>query len=458
MYDVIIIGSGPGGYVSAIRAAQRGLKVACVDKRSSPGGTCLHVGCIPSKALLDSSHKFDIVQSHLTDSGIIVGKPKIDISAMMESKRKKVSGLVNGISFLLKKNGVDFILGEASLLDNKTVSVDGKSYEAKNIVIATGSETASIAGIMIDEKRILSSTGALDLQSVPKRMVVIGGGYIGVELGSVWSRLGSAVEIVEFADRILPGMDFDISVAAKKIFENRGLKFHTSSKVLAVEKTMRGLNITVESNGSKATMSGDVVLVSIGRKPYITNLGLEKVGIQIDNRGFVIVDDHWRTSAKNVYAIGDVIGGAMLAHKAEDEGIAVADIISGHIGHVDYRVIPAVVFTDPEIASVGKTEDDLKKENIEYRVGKFNFSANSRARAIGETDGFVKILSCVKTDRVLGCHIIGKEAGSMIHEVVVLMSFGGSAQDLSMICHAHPTFNEAIKEAALAVSFKAIHS
>ncbi len=463
-FDVVIIGAGPGGYVAAIRAAQLGLKTACVERRKTLGGTCLNVGCIPSKALLEISHKFHDAEHSFEKLGINVSKPKIDVKKLLSNKNEIVSGLTQGISGLLKKNKVTALEGSAKFLDKNTIELtkaDGskENITAKNFVIATGSEVTKLPGVEIDEKVIVSSTGALDLESVPQKMIVIGAGVIGLELGSVWGRFGAEIEVIEFLDKITPAMDAEVSRNFQRILEKQNFKFRLSTKVVSVKKDKKGAIVEIEgaSDGKKETLLADVVLVAIGRRPNTENLGLENVGIKTNQRGF-IENDHLRTSVDNIFVIGDVTTGPMLAHKAEDEGMAVAEIIAGQKGHVNYDVIPNVIYTYPEIASVGKTEEELKAAGINYKVGKFSMMANSRARATFDSEGFVKILADAKTDRILGAHIIGREAGNTIHEVVVAMEFGGSAEDIARTCHAHPTYNEAVKEAALAVDKRAIHS
>lgn len=463
-FDLIVIGGGPGGYVCAIRASQLGLKVACIEKRKNLGGTCLNVGCIPSKAMLEISHKFHDANHSFEKLGINISKPKIDVKKLVQNKNEIVAGLTAGISGLFKKNKVTQIEGTATFTDKNTIEVlknDGskETFSAKNFVIATGSEVAKLPNVEIDEKIIVSSTGALDLDSIPKKMIIIGAGVIGLELGSVWSRLGAEVEVVEYLDKITPSMDSEISRNFQRILEKQGLKFRLSTKVLSVTKNKDGVNVEIEpaQGGAKENLKADIVLVSIGRTPNSKNLGLEKLGVSINQKGF-IENHHLRTNVENIFVIGDVTTGPMLAHKAEDEGMAVAEIIAGQAGNVNYDAIPNVIYTYPEVACVGKTEEELKNQNIDYKVGKFSMMANSRARATFDEQGFVKILSCAKTDRILGAHIIAREAGNMIHEVVVAMEFGGSAEDIARTCHAHPTYNEAIKEACLAVDKRAIHS
>jgi dihydrolipoamide dehydrogenase len=456
MYDLAIIGGGPGGYVCAIRAAQNGLSVVCIERKKTLGGTCLNEGCIPSKALLESSHHYHLAKHDFSIHGIDCN-PKIDVSKMLARKDSVVSNLTKGIDMLFKKNKITRIEGTAKIISKNTIQVGSDKIEAKNIVIATGSVNATIPTVSIDEKYIVSSTGALCLEKVPEKMVVIGGGYIGLELGSVWSRLGSEVTVVEFADRIVPAMDKEVSSNFHKILEKQGIKIMTSTKVLGAKVVKGKVENEVESNGVKSVITSDITLLSIGRKPYTDGLFDENF-IKKDSRGMIEINDNFQTNISNIYAIGDVVRGPMLAHKAEEEGVAVADLIAGKSAHINYDTIPGIVYTHPEVATIGFTEENLKEKGVEYNVGKFNFAANSRAIATNDTQGFVKILACKKTDRVLGCHIIGREAGNMIHEVAVLMEFKGSAEDLSMICHGHPTLNEAVKEAALAVHKRTINS
>ncbi|WP_173933400.1 dihydrolipoyl dehydrogenase [Chelativorans sp. Marseille-P2723] len=466
-YDLVVIGTGPGGYVCAIKASQLGLKTAVVEKLPNHGGTCVNVGCIPSKALLHATEMFAEAGSSFADLGIEVGTPKVDLKKMLAHKTKTVEQNVKGLDFLFKKNKIDVFRGIGRLAGAGKVIVtadDGKeqTVAAKNVVIATGSDIAGIPGVEVafDEKVIVSSTGALDLEKVPERLVVVGGGVIGLELGSVWSRLGAKVTVVEYLDSILGGMDGEISKQFQRLLARQGFEFKLGARVTNVAKTKKGAAVTFEpaKGGDAETIEADVVLVATGRKPYTEGLGLEEAGVELDDRGRIKTDGHLRTNVEGVYAIGDVIAGPMLAHKAEDEGVAVAEIIAGQAGHVNYDVIPSVVYTSPEVASVGKTEEELKKAGVEYRVGKFPFSANGRARSMLQTDGLVKILADKTTDRVLGVHIHGFGAGEMIHEAAVLMEFGGSAEDLARTCHAHPTMSEAVKEAALAAFFKPIHS
>lgn len=463
-YDLVVIGTGPGGYVCAIRAAQLGLKVAVVEKNATLGGTCLNVGCMPSKALLHASELFEEAGHSFAKMGIGVPAPKLDLPAMMNFKQQGIDGNVKGVEYLMKKNKIDVLVGKGKILGTGKVEVtgaDGKatSVDTKSIVIASGSAVAQLKGIEIDEKRVVSSTGALSLDKVPGKLIVVGAGVIGLELGSVWRRLGAEVTVVEFLDRILPGMDGEVVKQFQRILEKQGFAFKLGAKVTGVDTSGAKLAVKVEAaaGGNPGTLEADVVLVAIGRVPYTDGLGLKEAGIALDERGRVVIDDHFSTNVKGVYAIGDVVRGPMLAHKAEDEGVAVAELIAGKAGHVNYDVIPGVVYTTPEVSSVGKTEEDLKQAGVAYTVGKFPFTANGRSKVNQTTDGFVKILADAKTDRVLGVHIIGREAGEMIHEAAVLMEFGGSAEDLARTCHAHPTRSEAIKEAALTVGKRAIH-
>jgi len=463
-YDLIIIGTGPGGYVCAIRAAQLGMKVAVVEKNSTLGGTCLNIGCMPSKALLHASEMFEEAGHGFAKMGIKVPAPTIDLPQLMTFKQQGIDGNVKGVDFLMKKNKVDVVMGTGKVLGTGKVEVkgaDGKTQvlETKNIVIATGSDVTRLKGIEIDETRIVSSTGALSLDKVPEKMIVVGAGVIGLELGSVWRRLGAQVTVVEFLDRILPGMDGEVAKSFQRILEKQGFAFKLGAKVTSIDSSGKRLKAQVEpaAGGAAETMEADVVLVAVGRIPYTEGLGLKEAGVALDERGRVKTDAHFATSVSGIYAIGDVVAGPMLAHKAEDEGVACAEILAGQAGHVNYDVIPGVVYTTPEVASVGKTEEELKAAGAAYTVGKFPFTANGRAKVNQSTDGFVKILADAKTDRVLGVHIIGLEAGDLIHEACVLMEFGGSAEDLARTCHAHPTRSEAVKEAALAVGKRAIH-
>jgi dihydrolipoamide dehydrogenase len=463
-YDLIVIGTGPGGYVCAIRAAQLGMKTAVIEKRATHGGTCLNIGCIPSKAMLNASELYEEAGHKFADMGIKVGKPSVDLATMLKYKQAGVDGNVKGVEYLLKKNKIDAFHGTARITAPGKVEVktdDGKTQtlETKTIVIATGSDVARLPGIDIDEKRIVSSTGALELGTVPKKLLIVGAGIIGLELGSVWRRLGAEVAIVEFLDHILPGIDREIANQFHRMLQKQGLTFKLSSKVTAVDTSGKTLKVKVEpaAGGAAETIEADIVLVAIGRVPYTEGLGLDGVGVNRDNRGRVIVDAHFRTNVAGIYAIGDVIAGPMLAHKAEDEGVAVAEILAGQAGHVNYDVIPNVVYTYPEIASVGKTEEELKAAGIAYQAGKFPFTANARAKVNLTTDGFVKILADAKTDRVLGVHILGPDAGNMIGEAAIAMEFGASSEDIARTCHAHPTLTEAVKEAALAVAKRAIN-
>ena len=458
-YDVVVIGAGPGGYVAAIRAAQLGLKTACVEKRGTLGGTCLNVGCIPSKALLHASERYHEAHDGLAALGVKVKGVELDLKGMMGHKDKVVSANTQGIEFLFKKNKIDWLKGTGKVEGAGKVSVDGKTYDAKHIIIATGSDVVSLPGITIDEKQIVSSTGALELDKVPASMVVIGGGVIGLELGSVWSRLGAKVTVVEFLDRILPGMDGELSKEAQKILKKQGIDFKLGTKVTSATPGKKGVDLTLEAaaGGNTETLSADIVLVAVGRKPDTDGLGLKEAGVELDERGRVKTNGHFETNVKGIYAIGDVIVGPMLAHKAEDEGVVLAEMIAGQSGHIDYDLIPGVVYTWPEVAAIGKTEEQLKADGVAYKTGKFPFMANGRARAMNATDGFVKILADAATDRVLGCHIIGPEAGTLIGEVGVAMEFGASAEDIARTCHAHPTLEEVVKEAALAVDGRPIH-
>jgi dihydrolipoamide dehydrogenase len=464
-YNLIVIGTGPGGYVCAIRAAQLGLKVAVVEKRATFGGTCLNVGCIPSKAMLHASERYEEAGHSLAAMGIELPPPKLDLAKMLAFKDQGVKGNTDGVAFLMRKNKIDTVHGTATIAAPGKVEVrlaagGAQTLEARSIVIATGSDVARLPGIEIDEETIVSSTGALSLPQVPKRMLVIGAGVIGLELGSVWRRLGSQVAVVEFLDRVLPGMDGEVGRTVQRILTKQGMTFRLSSKVTAVNRNGAGHRVTVEpanGTGEASHVDADVVLVAIGRVPYTNGLGLESLGVKLDNRRRVIVDAHYQTSVPGIYAIGDVIAGPMLAHKAEDEGIAVAETLAGKAGHVNYDAIPNVVYTFPEVASVGKSEEELKAAGIAYNVGKFPFTANARAKVNKTTDGFVKILADAATDRILGVHMIAPAASEMIAEAVAIMEFGGSAEDLARTCHAHPSLTEAVKEAALAVDKRPIH-
>jgi dihydrolipoamide dehydrogenase len=461
-FDVTVIGGGPGGYVCAIRLSQLGLKTACIEFRGSLGGTCLNVGCIPSKNLLNFSENFHKAKN-FTNIGIEVGEVKLNLSKMMKNKDKAVADLTKGIEFLFKKNKVTYFKGKGSFKSSNEISIlaDNKEtvIQTDKTIISTGSEPVSIPGIDFDEEKILSSTGALSISKLPKKMIIVGGGYIGLEMGSVWSRLGTQVEVVEYLDHITPGMDKEISKEFEKILKKQGIKFHLNTKVEKINKNKNSVSInTLDKSNKKNTIEADVVLISVGRRPFTKYLNLEKIGVQTDKKGMVKVNKSFETNIKNIYAIGDVIDGPMLAHKAEEEGIAVAEIIAGQSGHVNYDVIPGVIYTTPEVAYVGKTEEQLKVNKTNYKVGKFPFLANSRAKAINEPEGFVKILADTKTDKVLGVHIIGPHAGEMIAEMSVAMEFGASSEDIARTCHAHPTFSEAIKEAALSVDKRQIHS
>jgi dihydrolipoamide dehydrogenase len=463
-FDVVVIGSGPGGYVAAIRAAQLGLKTACVEKRETLGGTCLNIGCIPSKALLQSSEKFEEARHGLAVHGVKVGSVELDLAAMQAQKNKVVADNTAGVAFLFKKNKIDWVRGSARIAGAGTVEValtagGAQTLKTRHIIIATGSDVMPLPGVVIDERQIVSSTGALALPEVPKRLVVIGGGYIGLELGSVWKRLGADVTVVEFLDRILPGMDGEVSKQMQRLLQKQGISFKLGMKVTAAKPGDKGVSVTIEpaKGGALEPLVADVVLVAIGRRPYTEGLGLEAAGVALDERGRIKTDSHFATSVPGIHAIGDVIAGPMLAHKAEDEGVALAEILAGQAGHVNYEAIPGVVYTWPEVASVGRSEEQLREAGIAYKSGKFPFSANGRARAMAMTDGFVKILADKATDRVLGAHIIGPNAGDLIAEIVIGMEFGAAAEDIARSSHAHPTLNEAIKEAALAVDGRPIH-
>lgn len=463
-YDLIVIGTGPGGYVCAIRASQLGMKVAVVEKRETHGGTCLNVGCIPSKALLHASELYNEAGHSFAGMGIEVS-PKLDLARMMAFKDEGVKGNVDGVAFLLKKNKIDSYIGTGSISAPGQVRVSGSDgagtieLETKAIVIATGSDVAQLPGIPIDEKRVISSTGALELSKVPATMVVVGAGVIGLELGSVWRRLGSNVHVVEYLDRILPGVDTEVATQFQKILTKQGLTFRLGSKVTAVKKDRSGCKVTVEpaQGGEASEIAADVVLVAIGRVPYTAGLGLEALGVSCDKRGRIVVDEGYATNVEGIYAIGDVIAGPMLAHKAEDEGVALAELLAGQAGHVNYEAIPSVIYTSPEVASVGRTEDELKDAGISYNVGKFPFMANGRAKVNRTTDGFIKVLADATTDRILGVHMIGVNVSEIIAEAVVIIEFGGSAEDLARTCHAHPTLTEAVREAAMAVAKRAVH-
>ena len=466
-YDVVVIGAGPGGYVAAIKASQLGLKTAIVEKREALGGTCLNIGCIPSKALLHGSEIFAELNHGFEDIGVEVNKPSLNLANLMKHKKETIDANTAGIAFLMKKNKIDVYHGVGSVISFENITVKNNSGEVKNlhsksIIIATGSSVAGIPGLDIefDEKIILSSTGALALDTVPSKMIVVGGGVIGSELGVVWSRLGAEVTVIEYQNKLLGNTDSEISKHFQKLMEDQGIIYKLGSQVTSIEKTEKGANITYKSvnDSDEQTIAADVVLVATGRLAYSDGLGLEEIGIVKDKYGRIEVNSNWQTNVPNIYAIGDVIKGPMLAHKAEDEGVAVAEILAGQKGHVNYDVIPSVVYTQPEVASVGKTEEELKAQGISYNIGKFYFSANGRARAMNKTAGFVKILADKSTDKLLGGHIIGFGAGEMIHEIAVLMEFGGSSEDLARTCHSHPTMSEAVKEAALAAFFKPIHA
>jgi len=461
-FDVTVIGGGPGGYVCAIRLSQLGLKTACIESRGTLGGTCLNIGCIPSKSLLNLSENFHKAKN-FEKFGIETGEIKLNLEKMMKNKDKAVTILSKGVEFLLKKNKVTYFKGTGSFKNQNQISIinnkEETTIETKNTIISTGSEPVSLRGIEFDEEKILSSTGALSISKLPKKMVVVGGGYIGLEMGSVWSRLGTEVQVIEFLDHIIPEMDKEISTEFMKILKKQGIKFELKTKVEKIIKSKNGVIIeTFSKEGKKNKFEADVVLISVGRRPYTKNLNLEKIGVELNKRGSVKINKNFQTNIKNIYAIGDVIEGPMLAHKAEEEGIAVAELISGQSGHVNYDTIPGVVYTSPEVASIGKTEEQLKEKGINYKIGKFPFLANSRAKVIDESEGFVKILADSITDKVLGVHIIGQHAGEMIAEMSVAMEFGASSEDIARTCHAHPTFSEAIKEAALSVEKRQIHS
>jgi len=462
-FQATVIGGGPGGYVCAIRLAQLGLKTACIESRGTLGGTCLNIGCIPSKSLLNLSENFHKAKN-FSKIGIEVGEVKLNLQKMMQNKDKAVTTLTKGVEFLFKKNKVTYFKGTGKLKSTSEITITDKenketNIQSDNIIISTGSEPVPLPGVKFDEEKIISSTGALSLKSVPKKMVVVGGGYIGLEMGSVWSRLGSEVHVVEFLDHITPGMDKEISNEFMKILKKQGINFHLETKVEKISKSKNKIIIETSGKGEKKIkFETDVVLISVGRKAFTKNLNLEKIGIKLDEKKRIKVNKNYQTNIKNIYAIGDVIEGPMLAHKAEEEGIAVAELISGQSGHVNYEVIPGVIYTTPEVASVGKTEEQLKEKDQKYKIGKFSFMANSRAKAIDETDGFVKILADATTDKVLGVHLIGPHAGELIAEMAIAMEFGASSEDIARTCHAHPTFSEAVKEAALSVEKRQIHS
>ena len=460
-FDVTVIGGGPAGYVCAIRLAQLGLNTACIESRGSLGGTCLNIGCIPSKSLLNLSENFHKAKK-FADIGIETGEVKLNLKKMMENKDKSVLVLTKGVEFLFKKNKVTYIKGTGTLKSRDEILVknneEEKTIKSDKIIISTGSAPLSLPGIEFDEKQILSSTGALSISRLPKKMIVVGGGYIGLEMGSVWSRLGTEVQVVEYLDHITPGLDKEISSEFMKILKKQNIKFDLNTKVEKISKSSEGVIVEISNKGNKSKLEADVVLISVGRKPYTDNLNLDQIGVILDKKGRVKVNKNFETNIKNIYAIGDVIDGPMLAHKAEEEGIAVAELIAGQSGHVNYNLIPGVIYTSPEVAYVGENEEQLKEKNINYKIGKFPFMANSRAKAINQAEGFVKILADSSTDRVLGVHIIGPHAGEMIAEMSVAMEFGASSEDIARTCHAHPTFSEAIKEAALSVDKRQIHS
>lgn len=459
-YDVIVIGAGPGGYVAAIRCAQLGLKTACVEGRETLGGTCLNVGCIPSKALLHATHQLHEAEHNFAKMGLKGKSPSVDWPQMQAYKADVIDGNTKGIEFLFKKNKIDWLKGWGSIPAAGKVKVGDEVHEAKNIIIATGSEVATLPGVEIDEETVVSSTGALSLKKIPKKMIVIGAGVIGLEMGSVYSRLGAEVTVIEYLDTITPTMDGEVQKTFQRILKKQGLNFVLGAAVQGVEamKTKAKVTYKLKKDDSEHTADADVVLVATGRKPYTDGLGLEALGVELTDRGFVKTDGHWKTSVDGIYAIGDAIEGPMLAHKAEDEGMAAAEVIAGKAGHVNYGVIPSVIYTSPEVSSVGKTEEELKKEGVDYKVGKFSFMGNGRAKANFAADGFVKLLADKKTDRILGAHIIGPMAGDLIHEVCVAMEFGASAEDLALTCHAHPTYSEAVREAALACGDGPIHA
>ncbi len=459
-FDAIVIGSGPGGYVCAIKLAQLGIKVACVEGNTTLGGTCLNVGCIPSKALLNASHNYHNSVDNFSKMGIEVDPPVVNWSKMLSYKESMIKDNTKGIEYLFKKNKITLINGWASFIDQNTISVDNKNYAADFFVIATGSEATSLKDIEFDEKVIVSSTGALELKKIPEKMIIVGAGVIGLEMGSIYSRLGTEVTVLEFFDKVLNGMDHDISKNFKSILQRQGFKFHLNCSVSMIAKEKKGVKVTFEQVGSndQGELSADVVLVATGRRPFTKNLKLENIGVTLNPKGQIETDADWRTTATNIFAIGDVTSGPMLAHKAEDEGIAVAEIIAGQAGHVNFEVIPSVVYTDPEVASVGKTENELREEGIDIKVGRFSFMGNGRAKTVFSNSGFVKIIADSNNDRILGAHIIGPAAGDLVHEICVAMEFGASTEDLARTCHAHPTFSEAVREAALACGVGAIHS
>ncbi|MDA9369761.1 dihydrolipoyl dehydrogenase [Amylibacter sp.] len=457
-YDVIVIGSGPGGYVSAIRCAQLGLKTAIVEGRDTLGGTCLNVGCIPSKALLHASHSYHEATHNFDKMGLIINNPKIDFDKMQNYKNDVISQNTKGIEFLLKKNKIDWLKGWAKIVNKNQVTVGENTHDTKNIIIASGSEPSTIPNVEIDENRIVSSTGALSLSKIPKSMIVIGAGVIGLEMGSIYSRLGTDVTIIEYMDHITPGMDLEISKNFQRTLKKQGLKFIMGAAVKSANSTKTKANVIYKKADAEIKIDAEIVLVSTGRKPFTNGLNFLEIGGELTERGQIKTNNKWQTSVEGIYAIGDAIAGPMLAHKAEDEGMAVAEVIAGKHGHVNYDVIPGVIYTTPEVANVGKTEEELKDAGIDYKVGKFSFMGNGRAKAVFQGEGFVKILADATTDRILGCHLIGPAAGDLIHEICVAMEFGASAQDIAMTCHAHPTFSEAMREAALACGDGAIHA
>ena len=457
-YDVIVIGSGPGGYVSAIRCAQLGLKTAIVEGRDTLGGTCLNVGCIPSKALLHASHSYHEATHNFDKMGLIINNPKIDFDKMQNYKNDVISQNTKGIEFLLKKNKIDWLKGWAKIVNKNQVTVGENTHDTKNIIIASGSEPSTIPNVEIDENRIVSSTGALSLSKIPKSMIVIGAGVIGLEMGSIYSRLGTDVTVIEYMDHITPGMDLEISKNFQRTLKKQGLKFIMDAAVKSANSTKTKANVIYKKADAEIKIDAEIVLVSTGRKPFTNGLNFLEIGGELTERGQIKTNNKWQTSVEGIYAIGDAIAGPMLAHKAEDEGMAVAEVIAGKHGHVNYDVIPGVIYTTPEVANVGKTEEELKDAGIDYKVGKFSFMGNGRAKAVFQGEGFVKILADATTDRILGCHLIGPAAGDLIHEICVAMEFGASAQDIAMTCHAHPTFSEAMREAALACGDGAIHA
>ena len=459
-FDAIVIGSGPGGYVCAIKLAQLGIKVACVEGNSTLGGTCLNVGCIPSKALLNASHNYHNAIENFSKMGIEVDPPVVNWNKMLSYKESMIADNTKGIEYLFKKNKITLIKGWASFMDKNTIRVDNKSYRAEYFVIATGSQSTNLNDIEFDEKVILSSTGALELKEIPKKMIIVGAGVIGLEMGSIYSRLGTEVTVLEYFDKVLNGMDHDISKNFKAILQKQGFKFHLNCSVSMIAKEKKGVKVTFQARESDeiSDLSADVVLVATGRKPLTKGLNLENIGVEPNPKGQIETDSNWRTIAKNIFAIGDVTAGPMLAHKAEEEGIAVAEVIAGQAGHVNFEVIPSVVYTDPEVAAVGKTENELKEAGIGIKVGKFSFMGNGRAKTVFSNNGFVKIIADSNSDKILGAHIIGPAAGDLVHEVCVAMEFGASTEDLARTCHAHPTFSEAVREAALACGLGAIHS